>query len=70
MENTVDLGCSTKIGQLKRNLSPKTNLMFSSTEFCQAIFEERDVRETLDGGGGHGAMIPPLRNEGAHIRLI
>ena len=50
-------------------MAAKTSLAVSSIEFCQAIFEERDVRETLEGGGGHGAMIPPLRNEGAHIRL-
>jgi hypothetical protein len=32
----------------------------SSAEFCQAIFEEREIREGLGGGGGHRVMIPLL----------
>ena len=42
------------------NFASKTNLAVSSTEFCQALFDERDVRESLSGGCGHGVMIPPL----------
>jgi hypothetical protein len=30
----------------------------TSTEFCQAIFDEGDIREGLGGGCGHEVMIP------------
>ena len=33
-------------------------LAVSSIEFCQEIFDERDIREALSGGSGHVAMIP------------
>ena len=39
-------------------LVAKTNLAVSSIEFCQAIFDEGDIREGLGRGGGHKAMIP------------
>jgi hypothetical protein len=39
---------------------PKTSLAFSSIEFCQAIFDERDIGISLGGGSGHGVMIPSL----------
>jgi hypothetical protein len=43
-------------------------LAVSSMEFCQEIFDERDIREALGGGCGHGAMIPPLSNKGTNIK--
>jgi hypothetical protein len=36
----------------------KIILAVSSIEFCQEIFDERDIREALSGGSGHVAMIP------------
>lgn len=45
----------------KEKFAAKTSLAVSSIEFCQAIFDEGDVREGLRGGRGHGAMIPPCQ---------
>ena len=42
----------------KHNFAFKTNLAVSSTEFCQAIFDERDIRRGLGCGSGHGMMMP------------
>jgi len=47
-------------------LSPKTNLTISSTEFCQAIFDEGDIRLGLGGCSGHGAMISLLQKESTY----
>jgi hypothetical protein len=41
-------------------LAVKTNLAVSSIEFCQAIFDERDIREALGGCCGHIVIIPLL----------
>jgi hypothetical protein len=38
-------------------------LAVSSIEFCQALFDERDIREGLGSGCGHGVMIPLLPTE-------
>ena len=42
------------------NSGLKTNLAVSSTEFCQSIFDKRDISRGLCSGSGHGVMIPPL----------
>ena len=44
----------------KNKLAPKINLAVSSIEFCQAIFDEGDVREGLGSGSGHRAILPPV----------
>ena len=41
-----------------RDSSPKMNLAVSSTEFCQEIFDEREIGIRLRGGSGHISMIP------------
>jgi hypothetical protein len=40
---------------------PQNKLAVSSTEFCQSLFDEGNIREGLGGGGGHVAMIPLWR---------
>jgi hypothetical protein len=41
-----------------------TNLAVNSIEFCQAIFDEHDIRECL-GGCDHRTMMPLPCNDGA-----
>jgi hypothetical protein len=38
----------------------KTNLAVSSTEFCQAIFDEGNIGLRVSCCSGHMAMIPPV----------
>jgi hypothetical protein len=35
------------------DFATKTNLAVSSTEFCQSIFDEGDIRAGLGGGSCH-----------------
>lgn len=39
---------------------PTITLAVSSTEFCQSLLDERDIRKGLGGGCGHVVMIPLL----------
>jgi hypothetical protein len=38
-------------------VSNKTNLVVSSTEFCQALFDESNIGMGLSDGCGHRMMI-------------
>jgi hypothetical protein len=50
--------------------SVNTNLAVSSTEFCQCLFDERNIREGLSGGCGHKGMIPLLLNADPGKRTV
>jgi hypothetical protein len=69
MENAVGVVRQKLLA--KNKFTIKTNLV-TSTEFCQAIFDERDIREGWDGGGDHRAMIPsPYKNlSGFSLELL
>jgi hypothetical protein len=45
---------------LKSDFAAKTNLAISSTEFCQALFDESQIGIRYGGGSGHEVMIPLL----------
>ena len=46
--------------------APKTDLAVSSMEYCGCLLSERDIREGLGTGSGHGVMIP-LWDRGRNI---
>ena len=43
--------------------APKVTLTVSSIVILACSFDERDIREGLSDGGGHGVMIPLNLNE-------
>jgi hypothetical protein len=47
---------ATKYVSAKSNFSLKTNVVISSIEFCQAIFDKSYIGARLGGGCGHKAM--------------
>lgn len=54
--------CSNQVARetntpARDKFASRTNLAVSSIEFCQSIFDERDVREGLDSSCGHTEMI-------------
>jgi hypothetical protein len=48
----------------------KTSLAVTSTEFCQALFDESYIRRSLSGNCGHKAMIPSLSTENVDINWM
>ena len=52
------LSCLRENTSARDKIAAKITTVVSSTEFCQEIFDERDVRECLGGRGGHRAIIP------------
>ena len=53
---------------VKDNFAVKMTLAVTSTEFCQAIFEEYDIRDGL--GAEVRGMAPPLEIESTFIEMI